>query len=79
MYETGISDHLKIIILVLGETFAKSKPKIISCCCYKYFDQESFDKTLKKRISLPNLSFENFHRTNKKKSGIIITLLQQSE
>ena len=57
MYETGISDHLKVIILVLGETFAKSKPKIISCCCYKYFDQESFDKTLKKRTSLPNLSF----------------------
>ena len=28
--------------------------------CYKNFDQDSFDETLKIRISLPNLSFETF-------------------
>ena len=27
MYETGISDHHKIIILVLRKTIAKGKPK----------------------------------------------------
>ena len=56
-----------MIISVLRNTFAKGKPKIAFYRCYKNFDQDSFNETLKNRISLPNLSFEKnfeiFHST----------------
>ena len=60
MYETGILDHHKVIISVLRKTFAKGKPKTVFYRYYKNFDQDSFNETLKSRISLPKLSFENF-------------------
>ena len=60
VHETGISDHRKMMMSVLRKTFAKGKPKTVFYRCYKNFDQDSFNKTLKNRISLPNLSFENF-------------------
>ena len=80
LYETGISDNHKMIISVLRKTFAKGKPKTVFFCCYKNFDQGSFNETLKSRISLPTLSFEIFFEIfqstflllmNKTKSGII--------
>ena len=40
--------------------FAKGKPKTVFYRFYKNFNQDSFNETLKNRISLPNLSFENF-------------------
>ena len=55
VYETGISDHHKMIISVLMKTFAKGKPKTLFYCCYKNFDQDSFNEARKNRISL---SFE---------------------
>ena len=60
VYETVISGHHKMIMSVLRKTFAKGKPKTVFYRCYKNFDQDSFNETLKNRISLPNLSFENF-------------------
>ena len=60
VYETGISDQHKMTILVLRKIFAKGTPKIAFQRCYKNFDQDSFNETLRNRISLPNLSFENF-------------------
>ena len=60
VYETGISDHYKMIISVLWKTFDKGKTKTLFYRCYKNFDQDSFNETLKNRISLPNLPFENF-------------------
>ena len=60
--ETDISDHHKIIISVLRKTFAKGNSKTVFYRCYKNFDQDSFNETLKDRVSLPYLSFENFLR-----------------
>ena len=60
VYETVISGHHKMIMSVLRKTFAKGKPKTVFYRCYKNFDQDSFNETLKNRISLPNLSFEKF-------------------
>ena len=51
VYKKGIRDHHKMIILVLIKVFYH---------CHKNFDQDSFNKTLKNRIFLPNLSFEFF-------------------
>ena len=63
VYETGISDHHnKMVMSILKKTFAKDKPKTVFYRCYKSFDQDSFNETLKNRISLLNLSFENFLR-----------------
>ena len=59
VYETGISDHHKMIISVLRKTFAKGKPKTVFPRCYKNFDQDSFNGTLNSGVSLPNFSFEN--------------------
>ena len=85
VYETGISDHHKMIISVLRKTFAKGKTKTVFYRCYKNFDQDSFNETLNRRISLSNLSFEKFFEIfqstldffapyKQKKSGIIVTL-----
>ena len=49
VYKKGIRDHHKMIILVLIKVFYHR---------HKNFDQDSFNKTLKNRIFLPNLSFE---------------------
>ena len=48
-----------MIVSVLRKTFAKDKPKTVFYRCYN-FDQDSFNETLKNRISLLNLSFEIF-------------------
>ena len=60
MYITGISDHLKIILSVLRKSFAKGKPKTVFYCCYKKYNQNSFNKALQKKISQLDLSFEEF-------------------
>ena len=60
VYETGISGNHKMIILLLRKTFAEGKSKTVSYRCYKHFDQDSFNETLKNRISSSTLSFEKF-------------------
>ena len=39
-FETGASDHHKLIGTMLRSTFAKGKPKKIFYGCYKNFDNE---------------------------------------
>ena len=46
VYETGIS--------ILRKTFAKGKPKAVFYSRYKTFNQDTFNETLKSRISLPD-------------------------
>ena len=57
--ETGLSNHHKMVHSFLRKTFAKGKPKTIYYQCYKNFEQNKFNKELKKRISI-DLSFEAF-------------------
>ena len=54
LYETGIWDHLKMIITVLRKTFAKGKEKTVFYRSYKNFDEDSFNEALNSRIPLPN-------------------------
>ena len=49
VFETGITGHHKIIISILRKTFAKGKPKTAFYRCYKSFDQDSFNETIKKQ------------------------------
>ena len=59
-FETGVSDHHKLIGTMLRSTFAKGKPKKIFYRCYKNFDNEKFEEELKKHLSSV-LDFETFH------------------
>ena len=59
-FETGVSDHHKLIGMMLRSTFAKGKPKKIFYRCYKHFDNEKFEEELKKHLSSV-LDFESFH------------------
>ena len=58
-FETGISDHHKLIGTMLRSTFAKGKSKKIFYRCYKNPDNEKFEG-LKKHLSSV-LDSESFH------------------
>ena len=60
VYKTCISDQHLMINSILRKTCSKDKRKTVSLRCYKKFDRDFFNETLKNGISLPNLSFENF-------------------
>ena len=47
-FETGLSDHHKLIGTMLRSTFAKGKPKKIFYRCYRNFDNKKFEEELKK-------------------------------
>ena len=58
-FETGVSDHHKLIDTMLRSTFAKGKPKKIIYRCYRNFDNKKFEEKLQKQ--LPSVSdFESF-------------------
>ena len=59
-FETGLSDHRKLIGTMLRSTFIKGKPKKILCRCYKNFENEKFEEELKKHLSSV-LDFESFY------------------
>ena len=46
IFETGVSDHHKLIGTMQRSTFAKGKPKK-KIYCYKSFDNEKFEEKLK--------------------------------
>ena len=50
--ETRISDHHKLIGLMLKSTFSKSKPETIYYRCYKNFDDKQFKETKRKNCYL---------------------------
>ena len=59
-FETGVSDHHKLIGTMLRSTFAKGKPKKMFYRCYRNFDNKKFEKELQKQ--LPAVSdFEYFN------------------
>ena len=55
--KAGLSDHHEMVHSFLWKTFAKGKPKTIYSRCFKNFEQNKFNKELKKRISI-DLSFK---------------------
>ena len=59
-FETGLSDHRKLIGTMLRSTFIKGKPKKNLCRCYKNFENEKFEEELKKHLSSV-LDFESFY------------------
>ena len=50
-FETGVSDHHKLIGTVLRSTFAKGKPKKMFYRCYRNFDNKKFEKELQKQLA----------------------------
>ena len=64
VYETGILDHHKMMISVLRKNVAKGNPKTVFYRCNENFDQDSFNETLKRRISLPNLLLDFRYNNN---------------
>ena len=69
-FETGVSDHHKLIGTMLRSTFAKGKPKKIFYRCYKNCDNEKFEEELKKHLSSV-LDFESFHLAFKTTQSIL--------
>ena len=59
-FETGVSDHHKLIGTMLRSTFAKGKPKRMFYRCYKNFDNKKFEEELQKQL-LSVSDFESFH------------------
>ena len=53
-FETGVSDHHKLIGTMLRSTFAKGKPKKMFYRCYRNFDNKKFEEELQKQ--LPSVS-----------------------
>ena len=51
-FETGVSDHDKLIGTMLRSIFAKGKPKKIFYRCYKKFDNEELKKHLTSKLDL---------------------------
>ena len=58
-FETGVSDHHKLIGTMLRSTFAKGKPKKMLYGCYKNFDKKRFEEELQKQL-LSVSNFESF-------------------
>lgn len=49
-YETGLSNHHKLVGTVRRSTFAKGKSDKIFYSCYKNFNHENFKEELKKQL-----------------------------
>ena len=47
-FETGVSDHHKLIGTMLRSTFTKGKPKEMFYRCYRNFDNKKFEEELQK-------------------------------
>ena len=65
VYETGISDHHKMIFSILWNNFAKGKPKIVFYRCYKKVRSKLFQQSISKQDeALQNLicHLKNFLR-----------------
>ena len=47
-FESGVSDHRKLIGTMLRSTFTKGKPKKMFYHCYRNFDNKKFEEELQK-------------------------------
>ena len=50
IFETGVSDHHKLIGMMLRSTCAKGKLKNMFYHCYKNFDNKRFEEELQKKL-----------------------------
>ena len=49
-FETGVSDHHKVIGAMLRSTFTKGKPRKMFYRCYKNFDNKKFEEELQNQL-----------------------------
>ena len=60
-FETGLSDHHKLITTILRKTISKGNSKKMFYRDYKRFDQKKFETELKLKLnSKTNLSYSTF-------------------
>ena len=60
-FETGLSNHHKLITTILRKTISKGNSKKIFYRDYKSFDQKKFETELKLKLnSKTNLSYSTF-------------------
>ena len=59
VFETGLSDFLKLIFTVLKAYFEKQKPKVIKYRSYKRFDNNLFRNDLLNELLLKNVQTEH--------------------
>ena len=60
-FETGLSDHHKLITTILRKTISKGNSKKMFCRDYKRFEQKKFEAELKLEInSQTYLSYSTF-------------------
>ena len=67
LYETGLSDHHKLILTFLKSTFRKGNPKFLFYRSYKSFNVNTFQEYLKTNISNCQ-TFDTFYETFQKPS-----------
>ena len=51
LYETGLSDFHKLVVIFMRTSFEPLPPKIIKYRNYKYFDQDEFQCLFKKCLN----------------------------
>ena len=63
VFETGISDHHKLVTTVLKAKFTKALPKYVHYRNYKYFNQQDFKLELrvKLEVDVVDANYETFH------------------
>ena len=63
VFETGISDHHKLVTTVLKAKFTKASPKYVHYCNYKNFNEQDFKLELRGKLEVDviDASYETFH------------------
>ena len=75
--ETGLSDFHKMVVSVFKTSFKKQKPKIVTYCDYKRFDNEKFRESLVTCFSTgKNISYDAFENLQFKKCIWKLCVLQ---
>ena len=61
-FETGISEHHRLIYSMLKRTFEKKESEKVTCRNYKQFQWENFEKDLTSSLRNCNGEYENYER-----------------
>ena len=72
-FEKGVSDHHKLVGVMLRSTFPKKNLKKMFYCCYKNSENKIFQEELQKKL-LSVSYFESFYFTFK----VILHLLKKT-
>ena len=67
VFETSISDHLKLVTTVMKTTFTKASPKCVHYCNYKNFNEQDFRLELRGRleVNVVDANYETFYNVLK--------------